>query len=109
MLIVSDTGVISLTRGDTAKLTVDIKDDNGNDYTMQKNDILTLVVKQSCTDPTPLIEKELKGDNHFCIKPEDTKNLAFGKYRYDVQIETAEGEVYTIINNKVFVVLEEVA
>lgn len=109
MLKVTSSGEIQLTRGDTAWLSVDIADDEGNAYEIQSDDVLTLTVKKNYEDTEPLIEKQVTGTALFHIKPEDTAGLAFGKYKYDVQVETAAGDVYTVIADKTFVLGKEVS
>lgn len=108
MLNVTGTS-IQLTRGDTAHISVSI-DDNiaGNKYELSPNDTLTFSVKRNVTDKTTLIEKKLNGTNVFHIKPNDTSGLSFGKYVYDIQLDTEDGDVYTIIAPSVFEVMKEV-
>lgn len=108
MLTVMKNGEIQLTRGDTAKLTVDLEDDAKQPYSVQPDDVVTLTVKRNYGDAEAVIEKKVKGTNVFHIKPEDTKGLAFGKYKYDVQLTTAEGDNYTVLAKKTFVIEEEV-
>ena len=112
MLKVSSNGKISLTRGDTAWLTVDLEVDLGDDktepYDLKADDVVTLTVKADYEDEEALIEKKVTGSNEFHIKPADTKNLAFGEYKYDVQVTTPDGDNYTVIENKVFEVTYEV-
>lgn len=108
MLIVSKYGEIQLTRGDTARLTVNITDDEGEQYIVQSSDVLSLTVKKDYSDSVPLIQKIVTGSNLFHIEPSDTKSLSFGKYKYDVQLETTDGDVYTVVADKVFTVLKEV-
>ena len=100
--------MISITRGDTAYLTVDILDDAGVAYQMQPGDKLTMTVKQNFTDVEPCLQKIIEGDNQFHIEPIDTKNMEFGKYKYDIQLNTAEGDVFTIVGPQTFEVLYEV-
>jgi hypothetical protein len=77
-------------------------------YTVQNDDVLTLTVKKDITDTEPIIEKKVTGNTTFHLEPKDTTGLNFGKYKYDVQINTAEGEVYTIISPTAFEILAEV-
>lgn len=101
---------ISLTRGDTAYLDIEVKID-GNAYELQEDDTLTLTVKKkpSDTDSEPiLIQKVIYGETLFHIEPSDTAELPFGKYKYDVQLNKANGDVFTIIEPTLFIVLEEV-
>ena len=108
MLLVTSSGEVSLTRGDTARLTVSVTNDIGEPYIIQPEDTLTLSVKKSTKDTEYLFQKTIKGYDTFHIEPEDTKPLDFGKYKYDVEIITENGEVYTVIPPTVFKILEEV-
>lgn len=108
MLSVSKTGEIQLTRGDTARLTVPITDSTGQPYTIKADDVLTLTVKKEYEDEEALIEKKVTGGNSFHIKPEDTKELEFIKYKYDVQLTTADGDNYTVLADKTFTITREV-
>lgn len=104
-----DDGTIRLTRGDTARLTIPIINSASNDeYVMQSGDVLFFTVKKSAKDTNYLFQKESTGTNAIHIKPEDTDNLSFGKYKYDVQLTTASGDVYTIIEPSVFEIMEEI-
>lgn len=108
MLYIDDK-TIKLTRGDTARLTVPIINlaDNG-EYTMESGDILYFTVKKTAKDTDFLFQKSVTGSNSIHIKPEDTANLSFGKYKYDVQLTTATGDVYTVIEPSTFEVMEEI-
>lgn len=99
---------IKLTRGDTAYLTVPIKTALGEDYVVQDGDTLTLSVKKKSTDNNYVFQKVLDGSNTFHIEPQDTAGVEFGKYKYDIQLNTANGDVYTIIDVSTFTILEEV-
>ena len=107
MLKVSN-GVVTLTRGDTARLSVDLTGQDGTAYEMAAGDTLVLTVKRSAADADALISKELKGSSAFVLDPSDTSGLAYGRYRYDVQLTTAGGDVCTVCGPSAFVVGEEV-
>lgn len=108
MLKIQSSGDIELTRGDTARLSVSVTDNQKQPYTVKEDDVLTLTVKKDYADAEPLIEKKITGSNTFHIKPEDTKGLAFATYKYDVQITTADGDNYTVIDDKKFKIANEV-
>ena len=109
MLYIESNNVIRLTRGDTAKLTVPIENDLDNSsYVMNEQDTLTFTIKKSVKDNENLVQKVVTGSNNFHIKPEDTDSLPFGKYVYDVQLTTAGGDVYTVIEPTSFEILSEV-
>lgn len=108
MLYIDDK-TIKLTRGDTARLTVPIINlANNGEYTMESGDILYFTVKKTAKDSDFLFQKSVTGSNSIHIRPEDTANLSFGKYKYDVQLTTATGDVYTVIEPSTFEVMEEI-
>lgn len=109
MLYVNDNGTIRLTRGDTARLEITIVNSiDGDEYQLSAEDSLTLTIKKSVKDAEPLVKKELQGENVFHIKPEDTAELSFRKYFYDVQLTRANGDVYTVIVPTTFEIMKEV-
>ena len=108
MLYIDDK-TIKLTRGDTARLTVPIINlANNGEYTMESGDILYFTVKKTAKDSGFLFQKSVTGSNSIHIRPEDTADLSFGKYKYDVQLTTATGDVYTVIEPSAFEVMEEI-
>lgn len=105
---------IRLTRGDTAYIEVPIKrlvDDELQDYTMQDGDTLIFTVKdgKGLDSDASYIRKEVRGFNTIHIAPVDTKTMKFGKYVYDVEIDTANGDVFTVIPISDFVLEKEVS
>lgn len=109
MLYVNNAGVIRLTRGDTARLTVSVVNDiNGQPYEIASTDILYLTVRKKVKDPNYCFQKKLIGSNLFHIEPEDTEELDFGNYVYDVQLTRENGDIYTVIEPTRFEVMTEV-
>lgn len=109
MLYVESDGTIRLTRGDTARLTVNVTNDiDGNEYIIQEEDTLTLTVKKSISDSVASLQKVIHGSNAFHIEPADTASLDFGSYKYDIQLTTSGGDVYTVIGPATFTLLKEV-
>lgn len=108
MLYVLDDGTIKLTRGDTARIAITINNLLSQEYSIGKEDSLTLTIKKKVKDVEPLLQKIVKGTTLFHIKPEDTNDFSFGKYVYDVQLTLPNGDVYTIIEPSSFVILSEV-
>ena len=100
---------IRLTRGDTAFLTVPIENpDTGEAYEIAEDDTLVFSVKKFTCDTECLFQKTLVGSNVFEIKPEDTQGASVGRYKYDVQLTNALGQVFTVIEPSAFEVMEEV-
>lgn len=106
MLYIEGT-TIRMTRGDTAYLTIPLAGAT-EAYEMQPTDTLTLTVKKSVRDGECILSKTVTGDNTIHIEPSDTAELAFGKYIYDVQLNTNDVDIYTVIPPSTFELLTEV-
>ena len=102
---------IKLTRGDTAYLQVPLvnklPDGTSQEYTMEAGDTLTMTMRAKY-DSEICFQKIAKGTNTFHIVPEDTASCNFSKYKYDVQLTMANGDVYTVIEPACFQILPEV-
>ena len=98
---------IFLTRGDSASLVLDIKDDDGNEYTPSKQDTVTFTVKKSPYNKKVVIQHTFS-NNEILISSEDTANLEYGDYLYDVELKGLGGNVCTIIPPNLFKICEEV-
>lgn len=100
---------IKLTRGDTAYLTVPIVDSiTGNEYKVGENETLTLSVRKNANAKEYLMQKQIKGGNVFKILPSDTKNLRYGVYVYDVQLDVGEEDIFTVITASNFEISTEI-
>lgn len=100
---------ITLTRGDTFAAIIEISDSEGNAYQPVEGDSIQFTMKMSYNDPEPLISKDVPIDNmKLVLNPEDTKDLAFGSYVYDIQLTKATGEVDTFIAKAKLQLTEEV-
>lgn len=109
MLKVDDDNKIQLTRGDTARFEVGVKNEvDDSEYELEDGDILRFTVKKSSEDENSLIQKKITSGTLIHIEPEDTKSLPCGKYTYDVELTTKNGDVYTIIPPTGFTLLKEV-
>lgn len=90
-----DTGMISMIAKDTGDFIVSI-----DNYLLADGDIVYFTVNTELEKENPLISKEIKEfkDNKAIIRltTQDT-NLAIGTYLYDVQINTADGRVDTVL------------
>ena len=103
----STTHKIILTKGDNAEIEVQIKDAYGEDRGVYADDVLTLTVRKTVDAPVASITKTAI-DGVFSFTPEDTSNLPFGSYVYDVELKTFTGKIYTIIPKSYFVLKEEI-
>lgn len=108
--------VITLTRGDTLDLTVEIF--NGESpYTPASGDSIRFALKHDrrnvagtdYEDTQPIITKTIDtSDMILHLDPTDTKSLGFGSYVYDIELTKADGTVDTFITANKFVIAPEV-
>ena len=104
---------IELTRGDSAviELSLDAYFDDGRKhcYRPQIGDeiILTVRATRDCSDKI-LFQKSLREKSYFLIDPKDTRHLETGNYYYDIQLTTADKDVFTVVPLSKFKILREV-
>lgn len=107
---------ISMTRGDTLKVTIALTKD-GEEYTPIEGDVIRFAVKSpkmfcdkgEYVDAEPRILKEVPIDTMtLVLDPEDTKNMEFGTYVYDMEITFTDGTVDTFITESKFRLKPEV-
>ena len=102
------TKAISLTRGDSLYLDVSFEQD-GEPYTPNPGDAVRFAMKRNIEDAECLILKSIPTNTMtLYIEPEDTKELEFGVYWYDIQLTTVDGDVYTTIGPAKFKLTKEV-
>lgn len=107
---------ISITRGDSAQITLTIRDRvTGKLFVPGPDDRLTFTVKRELSDEAPLVVKTLENgivcreqECLLLLVPEDTAQLPFGAYRYDVELVLASGYTDTVIPPSLFLVTGEV-
>lgn len=112
---------IYLTRGDTARIEINIWQGQGEDarpYEMQDGDSLRFALKtaeyvgvryRELKNTEPLIIKDINPETKILeLDPEDTKSLGFGDYLYDIELTMADGTVDTFIADADFVLTTEV-
>lgn len=104
---------ITITKGDTGIITVSILYDDGTPYTPQSGDIIRFAMKKHYSDAETLIEKNIPLETmELRLDPEDTKDLEAGpqkgKYKYDIELTRADGQIDTFIPRADFIILEEV-
>ena len=110
MFKVDKDNTIHLTRGDTARFSIGriVNTVTNTNYPPTPEHTVTMTIKKTVLDAAPCVQIIVPGGEVLHIKPEDTKEMAFGKYVYDVQLTTADGDVYTIIPPTPFDLLKEV-
>ena len=106
---------ISITRGDTAIYTVFARGPDGNRRPFVAGDILTMTMRKLPEKTSPILFQkvtkvfDLEGKAVFRIRQDDTANLEYGSYTYDVQYDSVDCEVTeTIIKPGVYKITKEV-
>lgn len=100
---------IFLTRGDTFKAHLTINYPDGTEYTPVEGDSIRFALKEDVEDEECLIWRDIPIDTMLLvIYPEDTKELEFGSYVYDIQLTKANGDVDTFITASKFKITAEV-
>ena len=107
---------ITLTRGDTLRVKIDIFKDDEPYYPVE-GDMVRFALKNTnktpdgteYVDQEPLITKNIPIDTMILeLEPEDTKSLGFKTYVYDLEITFADGTVDTFITEATFNLTGEV-
>ena len=92
-----ENGVITLTRGDSAYLNFHLTTQDGEGYQLQEDDLLHLTVREQADSVYPVLLEAESTTETILLTPEQTGQLEPGKYSYDVQLQTAAGDVFTIV------------
>lgn len=100
---------IYLTRGDTFRATIALKDAEGEIYTPESDETIRFAMKKTYEDAEPLLLISVPYDTlELVILPNDTKELPFGTYVWDMQITRSNGDIDTFITKATLVLTEEV-
>ena len=100
------TNKIFLTKGDNAELTIDVIDSDGNARGIYDDDVVVMTVRKHVNSDVAITKTAIK--NTISFIPDDTKSLEAGQYRYDIQLTTFGGNIYTIIPDACFEIGVEV-
>lgn len=101
---------ISLTRGDTLRVKIDIINPDGSIHVPESGDSVRFAMKAKYTDKDPVLEKDIPTDTLLLVlNPNDTKTLKMPfDYVYDIEYTYANGDVDTFIDKAKFKITEEV-
>ena len=101
---------IKMTRGDTLRAVLTLKDEEGNTYIPIESDSIRFAMKRNYNDSTPILVKPIPNDSlELWLEPGDTKNLPQpSSYVYDIEITYANGDVDTFIDKAKLMLTEEV-
>lgn len=101
---------ITMTRGDTLRVKISIKKQDGEVYTPTSSDSITFTAKKNYATDEIVIQKDIDPLMMLLqLDPEDTKDLKMpSQYVYDIQLTTSDGTVDTFIAKATLKISEEV-
>lgn len=101
---------IYITRGDSAYLTIAITDQNKKPYTLSEGDVIKGEVRTHPNNGELIFEMTIDQTDPnnivWHILPENTKGLEVGKYSYDIEVDTPQGDIFTFLSGN-FIVTDE--
>lgn len=106
--------MISIIRGTTNNFSLSIEDENGEQYTLKDGEKIIFGVKENAESSDYDIVKTLTSadvaDKTYNIRltPADTAKLPFGRYYFDVGLQTANGDYYMIVPCEEFYICKAV-
>lgn len=115
-----DGTTITMTRGDSARINISIAYEGGESFIVEYGDIVRFTVRRQYDDPEPALvidiplgydaETEINTADsvELYIRPEHTRDLSYGAYKFDVQLIRANGDIDTFIDRADLVLTEEV-
>lgn len=108
MISVSN-NAITMTRGDTLVLDLHLTKDD-EEYVPKSGDYIRFAMSKKFLSESGyelILTKEIPTDSlQLQLDPEDTKDLAYGSYNYDIQLTDASGDVDTFILSKITITKE---
>lgn len=99
---------ITMSRGDFVCFTVDLRDVDGNEITLREGDALYFSAKKKETDVNYAIPPKKLDGNVLTLEEEDTYDLKFDTYVYDIELITAEGRHATVVESTALIIKEVV-
>ena len=98
-MLYTEDNIISITRGDDATLEINMETSDGDPYVMGSEDMLTLTVREIPCDGSPVLlaVSSAPGSNRIVLHGTDTADICPGRYSYDVQLNLADGNRYTVL------------
>lgn len=105
MFSVDDNLTITISRGDTATIAVKVEAEDGETV----DGTMLMSLKKIISSEKTIWQKSVdisEGTVEYSISADDTNDLVFGTYYWDLRVVFGDGTVYTPISPKKFVVAE---
>lgn len=98
-----DTKALTIVAKDTGSFTLSL-----DNYLLGEGDKVYFTVNTELENPEPVIQKEITVFDNYCaviaLTTEDT-NIAVGTYYYDIEVNTVDGRVDTVLGPAKFKVV----
>lgn len=96
---------ITMTRGDTARIKMDITNSSGETYIPADGDVIRFAAKYSYSDEEPCILKTIPLDTlELYLEPADTKSLEQPcTLIYDIELTMVDGTVDTFLKGQLVI------
>lgn len=92
--------VITLTRGDTFISDLTIVDPSGENYIPTEGETVRFEMRKYKTDREAILAIDIPiASLQLRLAPEQTENLPFGRYVYDISLTKVNGDVDTFITD----------
>lgn len=105
-----DGTTITLVRGDTATITVDMTYDDNTPYVPEEGDEINFLLYKNSATETPTLTKAISPNTRILqFSASDTEELPYGdkigKYVYDIELSKSDGTVDTFIHLAEFILI----
>lgn len=103
---------LGMIRGDSEYITINCKDEHGVKINFQTGDRIYFTVKLNTATDQKVLQKIVTsfddGNAVVEILPEDTRDLPYKSYKYDIQWTTVDSKIITIIPPSIFSIEPEI-
>lgn len=86
---------LTITKGDSGALSIDMRKSDGSSYEMAAGDTLTFTARRAIG--SPVLVSITSTSNRIVFTPTKTKMLEVGPCVFDIELSTATGDKFTLV------------
>lgn len=86
---------LTITKGDSGALSIDMRKGDGSPYSMGTGDTLTFTARRAVG--SPVLVSITSTTNRIVFTPNKTKLLEVGPCVFDIELSTATGDKFTLV------------
>ena len=102
-----DNNRITITKGDTMSLELELTEADGTPYTYVEGDVIRFAISEAYEGDINyhlIYESSFAADSLYLVmSAEETKKLRYKTYNYDIELTRAVGTVDTVISSQISV------